>query len=154
MESSTPNKDLIYDRVRGRWVVSTPEEKVRQNLLAKLIQELCFPKALISVEKALSELPLSQAGYIPLRRVDIACFIKAPNDPSSMQAFLLIECKESKRQAQMALEQVKGYNFYLKAPFIAVAYPEGEIMGWGYGKDFKVAPFIPPYQQLLKAVGL
>ncbi len=152
MESSTRNKERIYDRVRNSWVVATPEEIVRQTLLNKMIDELSYPKELIVVEKALSEIPMLSATSVPLRRIDVACFAKNIHPDHSLYPLLLIECKESKQDAMQALEQVKGYNRYIRAYFIAVAYPGGELFGFLQQDQFSLMEFLPSYPQLIQAI--
>jgi hypothetical protein len=147
-------KEKIYDRVRNLWVSETPEEIVRQTLLNKMIDELSYPKELIVIEKSLSEIPLFSSITTPLRRIDIACFSKNIHPKHSLYPLLLIECKESKDQAMQALEQVKGYNCFLKAYFIAVAYPGGEVFGFLEGEKFRLLNYLPPYEQLTQAVSL
>ena len=56
----------IFDPYRGRWVVETPEEIVRQSCLKLMVEELGYPSGLIAVEKTLKEL-LNSASP-PLRR--------------------------------------------------------------------------------------
>ncbi len=152
MESSTHSKERIYDRVRNAWVVATPEEIVRQTLLNKMIDELLYPKELIVVEKALSEIPMLSAASAPLRRIDVACFAKNIHPDHSLYPLLLIECKESKQDAMLALEQVKGYNRFIRAYFIAVAYPGGELFGFLQQDKFSLIEFLPSYPQLIQAI--
>jgi hypothetical protein len=47
------NKRLIFDVVRKKYVVITPEEWVRQNLLQYLIQVCKYPIELIAIEKTI-----------------------------------------------------------------------------------------------------
>ncbi len=152
MGSSTHIKDKLYDRVRKKWVVATPEEIVRQTLLNKMIDELLYPKELIVVEKALSEIPVLSSLQSPLRRIDVACFAKKIHPDHALYPLLLIECKESKQDAMKALEQVKGYNRFIKAYFIGVAYPEGELFGFLENQQFSLLEFLPPYSQLIQAI--
>jgi hypothetical protein len=52
-------KDQIFDPFRKTWVLLTPEEWVRQNLLQYLVQNLHYPSSLIAVEKANFTIPTS-----------------------------------------------------------------------------------------------
>ena len=47
-------KEYIFDEVRKRWVMLTPEEWVRQNFLQYLLQVKKYPASLIAVEKEIS----------------------------------------------------------------------------------------------------
>ena len=152
MESSIRSKSQIYDRVRNVWISETPEEGVRQNLLNKMIDELFYPKELIVIEKALSEIPPFSRVSTPLRRIDIACFAKNIHPEHPLYPLLLIECKESKKDAMQALDQVKGYNLFVRAYFIAVAYPEGELFGFLEKDHFRLLDYLPSYPQLIQAI--
>ncbi len=137
----------VFDEIRGIWVAATPEEIVRQKLLQKMTKELFYPKELLSIEKSLSELCKIEA---PLRRVDITCFAK--DLQGDLYPLLVIECKEHKSYLQPAIEQILGYNHFLKAPFVAVSYPEGEQFGFKTEKGLSFLPYLPSYPDLVKAV--
>ena len=48
---NSENKVAIFDEIRKKFVVLTPEEWVRQHTIQYLIQECKYPKSLINVEK-------------------------------------------------------------------------------------------------------
>ena len=50
---SSENKTLIFDIIRKKYVVLTPEEWVRQHVVLFLIEEKKYPISLIAVEKQL-----------------------------------------------------------------------------------------------------
>lgn len=150
MESSSQSRGLIYDEVRQMWVSATPEERVRQQLLKKMIYGLSYPRELLSIEKSLPELCIN-SHLAPSRRVDIVCFAKGQGAQSSLYPLLIIECKEKAELLDDALEQVKGYNHFLKALFIAVAYPEGEVFGYPADKGMAFLQYLPKYQDLISA---
>ena len=158
MVLSSLNKKEIYDPFRKKWVVATPEEKVRQNLLHKMTVELSYPRELISIEKALSEMPhisASTASSCPDRRVDLVCFAKGIHPEYPLYPLLLIECKECASLVEVARQQVIGYNYFIKACFVAVAYPTG--CQWGY-YDSRIQTYafsdqMPSYHELMQAVG-
>lgn len=116
MASSQLNK--LYDEVRQKWVVAHPEEQVRQSLLNQLIYVFKCPKELIAVEKNLNELPFL-AHIAPDRRADVIVFRKNLHSDQLLSPLLLIECKE-KSCTQDAWEQLIGYNYFVKAPYIAL----------------------------------
>lgn len=101
----------LFDPFRRKWVVASPEELVRQKCLRRLTESLGYPASLIAVEKSLKE--LVQGPFPPLRRADILCFTQ------SGSPLLLIECKAVALNEAMQ-RQLKGYNYYVKAPFIAL----------------------------------
>lgn len=71
---------LIFDIVRKKYVVLTPEEWVRQHIIHFLVDDLSVPVGLISVERALTFNGLK-------KRFDIC----AATNTGRM--FLLVECK-------------------------------------------------------------
>lgn len=114
-----------------------PEERVRQACLCSLKEELGFPASWIAIEKQLAELP---------RRIDILCYHK---QGEQLIPFLLIECKKNKID-QKAIDQVIGYNFYVKAPFLALVSRESNCIGWYDGKKYQFHPGLLPYRELCR----
>lgn len=138
--------------LRKEWVAATPEELVRQKLIQKMIMELGFPRNFLSVEKKLDHLPhVSLKGEkVPLRRSDILCFGKGIHPEYDLYPLLLIECKAVKITSKV-LQQVIGYNHYLKAYYVCVAN-ETEILTGRYDtqiKQYQFEPTLPSYQHLL-----
>lgn len=150
MESS----NRIYDDFRKIWVTATPEEKVRQRLLQRMVVDLRYPKELLVVEKELGQLPhLEAEKKLPDRRADILCFAKNIHIHYALYPLLLIECKEGKIDSQ-AIDQVVGYNHFVKAFFLAVANPDGIQLGY-YDKNagaYRFIPYLPSYVELLNAI--
>lgn len=105
---NSENKTYIFDEIRKKFVVLTPEEWVRQNTLQYLIQEKKYSKSFINVEK------LVKVNRIN-KRYDIVVF----NPDGSI--FLLIECKAPEIQiSQQTFDQIARYNLALKATFLMV----------------------------------
>jgi len=128
----------VLDLVRGFFVAATPEEIVRQSLLLQMIRSLGYPKELLAVEKQLSELPhLKGVQGLPNRRADIVCFSRG------IYPLLLIECKEGE-VGKEAVDQVLGYNEFVKAPFVAIAGKRGCALIYPESKSF-----LPHYRELL-----
>ena len=50
---NSKNKTSIFDEIRKKFIILTPEEWVRQNVVRYLIDEKKYPKSLINVEKTL-----------------------------------------------------------------------------------------------------
>ena len=99
---------LIFDVVRTKYVVLTPEEWVRQHVIHYLMEEQRVPAALIAVEK---EIPL----YSLRRRFDVVVFDRQGNP------WLLIECKApSVGLNQRVFDQAFRYNMTLEAPYVAI----------------------------------
>ena len=101
-------KEYIFDEVRKKWVVLTPEEWVRQNFLQYLIQVKNYPASLIAVEK---EIAVADTK----KRFDIVLYDK------NHQPFMIIECKEMGVDLDnKTLDQVLRYNIALQVPFLVI----------------------------------
>lgn len=152
--SSSPSIK-IYCSIRKEWVQALPEEKVRQQLILRMITYLGYPEALIAVEKSLRQMPhlTSIKGKLPERRADILCYGKDIHSAHSLYPLLLIECKAI-LLSKKVVQQVVGYNHYVKACFIAIANEQEVRTGW-YDKEegkYVFVPRLPTYDQLLKAL--
>lgn len=105
---NSENKTYIFDVIRKKFLLLTPEEWVRQHVLNYLIEDLKYPKSLINVEKLVNVNGLK-------RRYDIVVF----NTDGSF--FLLVECKAPEVQiSQATFDQIAQYNFVLKAENLMV----------------------------------
>jgi hypothetical protein len=101
-------KDQIFDPFRKIWVVLTPEEWVRQNLLQYLVQTLHYPPSLIAVEK---EIKLGEL----LKRFDIVVY-------KNEKAWMIIECKEAKVALnEKTMEQILQYQQILTAQYLFIS---------------------------------
>ncbi len=106
---SSENKTLVFDEIRKKFVVLTPEEWVRINLVQFLIKEKNYPKSLINVEK---QLKLNNT----VKRYDVVVF----NNDGSI--FLIVECKAPTIAiTQDTFDQVARYNLALEAQFLMVS---------------------------------
>jgi type I site-specific restriction-modification system R (restriction) subunit len=105
---SSENKALIFDIIRKKYVVLTPEEWVRQHVLWFLLEEKNYPASLIAVEKQLKI-------HNRTKRTDIVVY-NTQGIPE-----LLIECKApSVKITQAAFDQIARYNLTAKAPYLMV----------------------------------
>ena len=138
--------EKVFDPIRKKWLIATPEEKVRQSFILHMLQ-LGFPPSCISLEKHLKHLP--NIHRAPFRRFDIICYSKAVDLNKSLSPLLLVECK-AENISQKAIDQVIGYNHYVKAFFICVSTPSATQTGW-YNKNENAYTFIdylPSYKEL------
>lgn len=102
------DRTMIFDSIRKKFVVLTPEEWVRQNFIMFLIQEKGIPASLISVEKGLTVNKTQ-------KRTDIVVF-----DRNGHPA-LIVECKApSVKVTQAVFDQIARYNLTLKGRFLVV----------------------------------
>lgn len=91
-------KTLVFDPVRKRWIVLTPEEHVRQYLLQYLMLAMKYPIALIAVEKKIL------VGKVA-KRFDVAVYDR------NHQPWLLAECKEPEVSiSETTLFQLLNYH--------------------------------------------
>ncbi len=144
----------IFCLIRKEWVAASPEERVRQQLVGQMIHHLGYPFAYIAVEKELRQMPhLALTDNIPDRRIDVVCFAKGIHPQCELYPLLLIECKAVALTSKV-MNQVVGYNHYVKAYFLAVANQEEVKVGW-YNpseKKYQFANYLPAYADLLGSV--
>lgn len=99
---------FIFDELRKKDLVLTPEEWVRQHYVQYLISIKKYPKGLIKLEAGLSLNGLA-------KRSDIVVFDRNGNK------ILLIECKAPQvKISQKVFDQVARYNMVHKVPVIGV----------------------------------
>ncbi len=98
----------IFDGIRKKYVVLTPEEWVRQHFINYLTGHLRYPRSLMAVE--------SGTRYHGLqKRTDILVY------DNSMAPLLLTECKSYKVKIdQSSMDQVAMYNRGLKARYVVI----------------------------------
>lgn len=97
----------IFDFIRKKWLVLTPEEWVRQHVLNYLVNEKKFPASTISVEK---ELILNDLK----KRYDIVVY-------KNLQPHLIVECKAPYIELDKSvIEQALRYNLIVKADLLMI----------------------------------
>jgi hypothetical protein len=105
---SSENKTLVFDEIRKKFVVLTPEEWVRLHAVQFFLKEKKYPKSLINVEK---QLKLNNT----VKRYDIVVF----NNDGSI--FLIVECKAPSIEiSQHTFDQIARYNLALEAEYLMV----------------------------------
>lgn len=105
---STEKKVHIFDEIRKRFMMLTPEEWVRQHCVQYLMETLNIPKSLINVEKEVKVNGLS-------KRYDIISF----NNDGTIH--LIVECKAPKvKITQDTFDQIARYNLTLNATYLMV----------------------------------
>ncbi|WP_310381035.1 type I restriction enzyme HsdR N-terminal domain-containing protein [Flavobacterium sp.] len=105
---NSENKVAIFDEIRKKFIILTPEEWVRQHVVQFLLQEKKYPKSLINVEKVLKVNGLR-------KRYDVVVY----NPDGSI--FVLIECKAPEiKIAQATFDQIARYNMTLKSELLMV----------------------------------
>ncbi|MDF1548902.1 MAG: type I restriction enzyme HsdR N-terminal domain-containing protein [Bacteroidales bacterium] len=101
-------KKYIFDFIRKKYLLLTPEEWVRQKILLYLIEEKKYPQNLIRVEQKLK-------GKKQFFRTDAVVY-----DRNGV-AKIIIECKaENVKITQDVFEQITKYNIQFMAPYLLV----------------------------------
>ena len=107
---SNHKKKYVFDRIRKKKVILTPEEWVRQSIINHLISNLNYPEGLISSENLLKYNNLN-------KRSDI--LVKSRN---GIDNYLLVECKSFKmRLNESHLSQVSVYNNVYSSKYIMIS---------------------------------
>jgi len=105
---NSENKVAVFDEIRKKFVVLTPEEWVRQHVVQFLLQHKNYPKSYINVEKSIKINGLT-------KRYDIVVF-----QPDGT-LFLLIECKAPEVPiSQNTFDQIARYNMVLESQYLMV----------------------------------
>lgn len=101
-------KVWIFDGIRKKFIVLTPEEWVRQHFVHFLISEKKYPRSLIRVEGGLLYNKLK-------KRTDIVVYDR------SGAPWMIVECKApSLRISAITLSQAALYNSTLRAQYLCV----------------------------------
>ena len=101
------NNTIIFDKIRKKWIILTPEEWVRQNFISYILDKH-YPKSLINCE---------QVFYINkvTKRYDIVVY------DSSGEVEILVECKSyDVNLIKEHFDQVMRYNLELKSKYVIV----------------------------------
>ena len=102
------DNELIWDDLRKKWFVLTPEEWVRQHLVEFLYRERAFPKGLMMLEHRLK---INQMD----RRADLVVY------NSEGKPVFMAECKRPKiKLDQHTLDQIARYNLILGVPYLLI----------------------------------
>jgi len=106
---NSENKVSIFDAIRKKFIILTPEEWVRQHTVQFLVQDKNYPKSYLNVEKLIKVNDIN-------KRYDIVIF--KPNG----EMFLLVECKAPEvKISQDTFDQMARYNLKLKAEYLMVS---------------------------------
>ncbi len=101
-------KTYIFDDIRKKHLLLTPEEWVRQHFVKYLIVQKHYPRSLISLESGLTLNTLK-------KRSDIVLFNNAG------EKILLVECKAPQIKInQSTFDQIANYNIVHKIALLAV----------------------------------
>jgi len=132
---SINSKNYIFDLIRKKHLVLTPEEWVRQNLVSYFINDLNYPKGLIKTESSLKYNNLK-------KRSDILIY---NND---MTHYMIVECKSYKMKLNKShLNQSAMYNKIYRSRYLMVSNGMNHIVcEYDWEKEtFKFRSSIPEF---------
>ncbi len=105
---NTENKVAIFDEIRKKFIILTPEEWVRQHVVHFLLKAKNFPKSHVNVEKIVKVNGMN-------KRYDIVVY--RPNGT----ILLIVECKApSVAISQATFDQIARYNMTLNSGYLMV----------------------------------
>lgn len=100
--------EYIFDQLRKRWMLLTPEEWVRQNFLQYIVQVKKYPVSLMAIEKEIS------LGELK-KRCDIVVYNR------DMLPWMIVECKEMNIPLSIKVsEQILRYHISLPATYLVI----------------------------------
>ena len=106
--SGKPGSEMIFDRIRKKYVRLTPEEWVRQNFIRYLVSEGDYPEGLIGVEVGFKINRLQ-------RRVDVLIHDRTGKPR------MIVECKSHDILLdEEVFEQIATYNMQFRVPYLVV----------------------------------
>jgi hypothetical protein len=132
-------KKYIFDSIRKKYLVLTPEEWVRQNLINYLVKEKKYPKTLIRVEQKLE-------GKEQFFRSDIVIY-----DRNGLPK-MIVECKAEKvKITQDVFEQITKYNFQFKVDYLLISNGIQHYICKidHHHKTWKFLKEVPEYEEIL-----
>lgn len=125
----------IFDIIRKKWLILSPEEWVRQNILDYLLISKNYPASLIAVEK---EIKLGELK----KRCDIVVYNR------ETKPWMIIECKEMNVSlSQKTLDQILRYHMSLPAKYLIIT---NGTYCFGFAKkdgQFIETDFFPEYEK-------
>jgi type I restriction and modification enzyme subunit R-like protein len=121
----------IFDIIRKKWLILSPEEWVRQNILQYLLITKKYPASLIAVEK---EIKLGELK----KRCDIVVYDR------EAKPWMIIECKEMNVSlSEKTMEQILRYHITLPAKYLVISngsYSFGFVKKEGKFREIKIFP--------------
>ncbi len=102
------NKRLVFDVIRKKYVMLTPEEGVRQHFVHYLLNQLGYPAGLIAIETVVKINTLNQ-------RADVVVYNRKG------KPVMIVECKAPKVKVDNSVfEQAARYNQNLEVDYLLV----------------------------------
>ncbi len=102
------SKEYLFDELRKKWILSTPEEEVRQQFWKYLHFEKKYPVSLMAIEKTIVINGLN-------KRFDLLIYDRngIPN--------IIVECKSRNVKInESALDQILSYQYKIGAKYLVL----------------------------------
>ena len=129
-------KEYIYDPIRKKYLINSPEEWIRQNFIEYLHNKKGFPISLMSTEK------LTKINSLK-NRSDIVCFNRQG------KPILLVECKSEKIILDSnVFEQAQNYNSVLKTKYILITNGRKTLCFYINNNQVKCLKKVPNYNEI------
>ena len=126
-------KEYIFDTLRKKWLLLTPEEWVRQNFIQYLLQVMNYPASLVAIEK---ELMLGELK----KRFDILVY------DTHHEPWMMIECKAgSVKLDDAVLQQVLRYNISVPVNFMVITNGNTTYAWQRNGNQLELVPVLPVF---------
>ena len=130
------NQTQVFDVIRKKYIVLTPEEWVRQHAVHFLIEEKKFPAGLIEIEKQISLFNTN-------KRVDILVRNK------NLKPLLLVECKATDvTLTQAEINQLARYQITLQATYCMLTNGINHIVMKLEGEKVTFLQDLPYYSEI------
>lgn len=102
------SKEYLFDELRKKWILSTPEEEIRQQFWKYLHFEKKYPVSLMAIEKTIVINGLN-------KRFDLLIYDRNGN-PN-----IIVECKSRNVKInESALDQILSYQYKIGAKYLVL----------------------------------
>ena len=103
---NTSNGKEVFDPVRKKYVILTPEELIRQNIILHLVNTKNYPLNLMRIEAGMK-----------LNNMQKRCDILIYN--RNLNPLLMVECKAGNvKLSQDIFNQLSRYNLFFRVPYL------------------------------------
>lgn len=127
---------MLFDPLRRKYVVATPEEWVRQHFVNYLIEHLGYPGSFIANEVGIT---LNSTK----RRCDTLIYSR------DLKPLCIVEYKQpSIPISEAVFDQIARYNIVLEAPFLIVSNGLKHYCCQFDGQGYKFLSSIPTYEEM------
>ena len=129
LEVRTDGKARIWSHIRAKWLIETPEERVRQTYLLTLVNEYAFHLEQMNEEESVTGRGSAHA------RADFVIWRTIPDKTDSRTPLIVVECKsDNVTITQNDYQQGENYARLVDAPFF-VTHNTRETRYWRVKKD-------------------